>query len=257
MPRTGRSRAATLAGFLLGSLAGCAGTPPGTGSPTAAATPASGILTIRGSLAYPARFALPPASQLVIELRDVTRPDGPVLTEQRTDLAGAPRPVPFELLVTCAGLDDGSTYAFRGAIVTGGRASWVSEPVMIDPATIDSARPVVDLGLVVLEPYTALAFATRWTCGGESVSVGYVGDQATLVVDGDSIPVQPVPSASGERYDAVLDPGTFIWSKGNRATLEVRGRAYPECIHVTAPGPERPTAGPSSTGQQSRAPGFR
>ena len=232
MPNAGPSRAAAVAGLLLGSLAGCAGTPPGTGSSTAAATPASEILTIRGSLTYRARIALPPDSESVVELRDAAIPDGPVIAEQRTQLAGAQVPVPFELTVTRARLVDGSTYVLRGAIVTGGRASWVSEPVMIE-----SARPVVDLGLVVLAPYTALAFATRWTCGGESVSVGYVGDQATLLVGGDSIPVQPVPSASGVRYDAVLDPDTFIWSKGNRAMLEFRGRAYPECTHVATPRP--------------------
>jgi membrane-bound inhibitor of C-type lysozyme len=128
-----------------------------------------------------------------------------------------------------AGLDEGSTYAVSGAILAGGRASWVSEPV-----TIDIARPVLDLGLIMLEPYTALAFVTRWTCGAEPVSVGYAGDQAILMVGGDSIPVQPVPSASGVRYDAGLDPGTFIWSKGDRAMLQVRGRPYPECTHVAA-----------------------
>jgi uncharacterized lipoprotein YbaY len=221
MPNAGRSRAAALAGLLLGSVAGCAGTPP-----------ASEILTIRGSLTYRARIALPPDSESVVELRDAAIPDGPVIAEQRTQLAGAQVPVPFELTVTRARLVDGSTYVLMGAIVTGGRASWVSEPVMIDPV-----RPVVDLGLVVLEPYTALAFVTGWTCGGESVSLGYAGDQAILLVGGDSIPVQPVPSASGVRYDGVNDPGTFIWSKGNRALLEFRGRAYPECTHVATPRP--------------------
>lgn len=232
MPNAGQSRAAALAGLLLGSVAACAGTPPGTGSPTAAAIPASETLTIRGSLTHLARIALPPDSESVVELRDAAISDGPVIAEQRTELAGTQVPVPFELTVMRARLDDGSTYAVRAAIVTGGRASWVSEPVTIDPG-----RPVVDLGLVVLEPYTALAFVTRWTCGGEAVSVGYAGDQAILVVGGASIPVQSVPSASGVRYDAVLDPATFIWSKGDRAMLEVTGRAYPECTHVAAPRP--------------------
>jgi len=237
MPNAGPSRAAAVAGLLLGSLAGCAGTPPGAGPPPASTIATSDTLTISGSLTYLARIALPPDSQSVVEVRDAASPDAPVIAEQRRELAGAQVPVPFELKVTRARLVDGSTYVFRGAIMTGGRASWVSEPVMIEPVSIVPATNVVDLGLVVLAPYTALAFATRWTCGGESVSVGYVGDQATLLVAGESIPVRPVPAASGVRYDAVLDPDTFIWSKGDRAMLAVRGRAYPECIHVPAPRP--------------------
>jgi uncharacterized lipoprotein YbaY len=222
MPNAGHSRTAAItAGLLLASVAGCAAT-----------TPAGEFLTIRGSLTYLARIALPPDSQSVVELRDAGIPDGPVIAEQRTDLAGAQVPVPFELTVTRARLDDSSTHVFRGAIATGGRASWVSAPL-----TIDTSRQVVDLGLVLLTPYTALAFVTHWTCGGQSVALGYAGDQATLQVGGDNIPVQPVPSASGVRYDAVTEPDTFLWSKGDRAILEVRGRKYPECIHVVAPRP--------------------
>ncbi len=232
MPNAGHGRAATVAGLLLGSVAGCAGIPPGSGSPPAAATPASEILTITGSLTYRARLALPPDSQSVVELRDAAVPDGPVIAEQRRALAGAQVPVPFELEVPRFRLSDGGTYVFRGAIATGGRVSWLSDPVTIDPASA-----AVNLGLVMLAPYTALAFATRWTCGVESVLLGYAGDQATLLVDGESIPMQPVTTASGVRYDAVVDPGTFIWSKGDRAMLQVRGRAYPECTHVAEPRP--------------------
>ncbi len=202
-------------------MAGCAGTPP-----------ADEILTITGSLTYPARIALPPDSQSVVELRHAAIPDGPVIAEQRRELAGAQVPVPFELAVKRSSLDDRGTYVIRAAIVTGGRVTWLGEPVVIE-----SAGSVVDVGVVMLAPYTALAFVTRWTCGGESVSLGYAGDQATLLVGGESIPVQPVPTASGVRHDAMPDPGTFIWSKGDRATLEVRGRRYPECIHVAAPRP--------------------
>lgn len=47
-----------------------------------------------------------------------------------------------------------------------------------------------------------------------------------LSVDGENFRLRLVPSASGSRYEAVGDPTTVFWSKGDTATLTVRGKEY-------------------------------
>lgn len=43
--------------------------------------------------------------------------------------------------------------------------------------------------------------------------------------------LKPAVSASGALYVAPGDENTRFWSKGDRATLTVGGRSYPECLH--------------------------
>jgi membrane-bound inhibitor of C-type lysozyme len=38
-----------------------------------------------------------------------------------------------------------------------------------------------------------------------------------------------VRAASGAKYEAEGDPATTFWSKGDKATLTIRGQALPEC----------------------------
>jgi heat shock protein HslJ/uncharacterized lipoprotein YbaY len=211
----------TLLAVLL-ALAGCAG---GTSSP--AATPTARPLTVKGALAYRARIALPPDSRAVVELRDVSRLDGAVVSEQRVDLAGRQVPIPFELVVDRAKLDEAKRYAVRGAVFSGARPAWASDPV-----TIDTKGTVVDLGTLDMTPVRAGAFPTVFQCGDRRATVDFLRDSMRLTVGSDTFEMRQVIAASGARYEAVGDPTTSFWNKGRNATLVVKGRTYPECSEV-------------------------
>ncbi|HYQ92369.1 MAG TPA: META domain-containing protein, partial [Candidatus Competibacteraceae bacterium] len=60
-------------------------------------------------------------------------------------------------------------------------------------------------------------------------SIGFRDNVMQLTVGEETFAMQPVKTASGAKYEAVGDPTTTFWSKGNRATLVVRGQTYPEC----------------------------
>ncbi|MBK7673637.1 MAG: MliC family protein [Candidatus Accumulibacter sp.] len=55
-----------------------------------------------------------------------------------------------------------------------------------------------------------------------------------LSVGGETFAMRQVEAASGARYVAVDDATSSFWSKGDRATLVIRGQAYPTCLQVTA-----------------------
>ena len=64
-------------------------------------------------------------------------------------------------------------------------------------------------------------------------------DELFLSVDGENFLLKRVPAASGAKYEATGDPTTYFWSKGDTATLVVRGQEY---MGYDAPKPtERPT----------------
>jgi heat shock protein HslJ len=50
-----------------------------------------------------------------------------------------------------------------------------------------------------------------------------------LTVGGEVFEMRPVEAASGTRYEAMNDPTTTFWNKGDRSTITVRGRTLPEC----------------------------
>lgn len=72
-------------------------------------------------------------------------------------------------------------------------------------------------------------------CGDQRIAVDVDGDGLRLTVGAESFDMRPVVSASGAKYEAVADPTTTFWSKGERGLLEVRGQAYPECQPVPEP----------------------
>jgi len=116
-----------------------------------------------------------------------------------------------------------------------GPATLGSAPSMAPPAapaaaTADPA-PVAGIG--------APAPASRLRCGSLEATVRPVGDAMRLRAAGRTVELRPVPSASGARYQSDTDPGTWLWSRGDRAMLSVLGRQYPECT-VTAEGAPPP-----------------
>jgi len=198
------------------SLAGCASG----GGP-------SGPLTIRGQLMYRERVAVPAESVAIVELARAQ--DGRVVAEQRQALAGRQVPVPFELKAHPSVLEDGAVYFLRGAIARDGRTDWVSDPVEV------RARPdTIEIGTLTLQPYQPVAFSSHLTCGDRTASVGVarIGqrDFLQLTVGSERFELYETPTASGARYEAVNDSKTFIWFKGQRATIAVHGETYPACV---------------------------
>jgi hypothetical protein len=151
-----------------------------------------------------------------------------VIAEQRLPLADRKVPVPFELQVQRAALEGGANYLVRGAIVLEGRTRWLSGPVEV------RAHPgPINVGTLMMKPCVPVAFSSPPVCGDRraSVGVGRSGQREflQLTVEGERFELYESITASGSRYDAVDDARTYVWFKGQRATLMVRGVTYPEC----------------------------
>jgi uncharacterized lipoprotein YbaY len=187
---------------------------------------ASGPVLIRGELASPEVIALTAESVAIVELTRAE--DGRVIAEQRLPLADRKVPVPFELQAQRAAFEGVANYLVRGAIVLEGRTRWFSDPVEM------RAQPgPINVGTLMLKPYVPVAFSSPLVCGDRraSVGVGRSGQREflQLTVEGERFELYESITASGSRYDAVDDARTYVWFKGQRATLTVRGVTYPEC----------------------------
>jgi uncharacterized lipoprotein YbaY len=184
-------------------------------------------LTIRGELTSRERIELPTKSMGIVELARAQ--DGRVVAEQRLPLAGRQIPVPFELKAHRSTIEDGATYFLRGTIAMDGRTQWISDAVEV------RARPgTIEVGKLALRPYEPAAFSSPLVCGNRSanVAVARIGqrDILQLSVGSERFELFETVTASGARYEAVNDPKTFVWFKGQRATLTVRGETLPECM---------------------------
>jgi uncharacterized membrane protein len=185
-----------------------------------------GIRMIEGSLTYRERIALPPDALAVVEMRDAR---GRLLGEATLGTRGAQVPVPFRI-----GLPAGVDASLRAALVVGGRPQWYVSEIAI-PAGTDP----VSLGEVVLLRYVPMGFASTLRCGGRELAVGFFEANAVLEVGGRRTVLEPVPAASGARFEAPGDPGTWVWSRGNAVLVSIAGEAMPECS-VVPPAPPRP-----------------
>ena len=188
---------------------------------------ASGPILIRGELASRERIALAAESVAIVELTRAE--DGRVIAEQRLPLSHRQVPVAFELQAQRAAFEDGAIYLVRGAIALTGRTRWLSDPVEV------RAQPgPVNVGTLILKPYEPVAFSSPLVCGDRRASVG-IGRNGQreflqLTVEGERFELYEAITASGSRYEAVNDARTYVWFKGQRATLTVRGVTYPECV---------------------------
>lgn len=190
-------------------------------------------LTVRGSLTYRERIALPPEASTVVELREGS--DGPVLAESRQTLGGRQVPIPFELTVQRKALAVGA-HTVRGAILVRGQPAWVGEPKVIAPG----AGPI-DVGPLLLMRHQPLASASTLRCGDRIARFG-IGKR-----DGQDVPqldvgdrrydMKPVAAASGAKYEAIDDPRSTVWNKGDRATVVIAGEQWPECTMEPAATP--------------------
>ncbi len=182
------------------------------------------MLSVKGALAYRERIALPPETRAIVELKDTSVADGRVVAEQRMDLGGKQVPIPFVLTVDRSKLLDGKQYSVRGAFQLQGRATWVSDPVVITASAGE-----IDVGVLDMKPYTALSFASDLRCGEQKATVGFVGNVMRLTAGDQTFDMRSVVSASGSKYEAVGDPSTTLWNKGDDTIIVIRGQTYPPC----------------------------
>lgn len=199
---------------------------------TTSAEPVSDpVLTISGELTYRARIALPPDSLAILELIDPSVPGGRVISERRLPLEGRQVPIPIDLSVDRAELVPHRIHEARGAILSQGLILWVMEPV-----AIDAASGSVELGPILMRQHEPIDLTNALVCGEQPIRVGFRDGEMRLQVGDQAFDLRQAVSASGARYVALADPQTWVWIKGDRATLQLAGQSYPECTPV-ATGP--------------------
>jgi uncharacterized lipoprotein YbaY len=202
---------------LLG-LGGCASFPIFGASP--AVTQSDTVFS--GSLSYKARIALPTDSTAVIELHDGIQPDQ-LITEEHIPLNGKQVPIDFQLLIPKGRLMVNHPYLLSASIITANRITWFTEPMTV---TTDKQQ----LGTVMLKPFETEGFRIAMTCGSTPVTVSGHGDAVDMQINGRTITLHQAVSASGARYVAENDPDTVFWSKGNTATITLKGTVLPPCL---------------------------
>ncbi|MGC9419107.1 MAG: META domain-containing protein [Rhodovulum sp.] len=177
---------------------------------------------ISGSLAYRERIALPPDARMLVELRDDT---GALVARRAAPTEGAQVPLPFAVAAP-----SGPALSLRAGLRLGGAVRWLSQPVAIETGT-----DPVPLGMVPLRGVQPMGFAATFSCGELTADLGVVEGGARLRVGGRYLDLVPEPTASGAKYVAPDDPETWIWTKGDAATLRLSGTSFPECTE-TLPG---------------------
>ena len=210
---------------LAAMLGACTSAPTSPGNGDAEAT---SMLTVSGELTYFERIALPRDSVAVVELRDA-RADT-VISEMRIPLMGRQVPILFQVTEDRARFPRGGTYAVRGGIIERGAFTWTTEVVPIDTG---SATPI-DVGTLRMTRVEPPMQA--WDCGEQRIRIGMAGEIMRLRVGEETLELRQVVTASGTKYEAVGDPTTYLWNKGQSSMLVLRGRTLPECVPVSDSG---------------------
>lgn len=81
-------------------------------------------------------------------------------------------------------------------------------------------------------PETSQPVSASYACGQLDIAVSGREDSDLISVDylDQRVLLKPQVSASGALYVASGDDQTRFWIKGDKATLTIRGQAYPECL---------------------------
>jgi heat shock protein HslJ/membrane-bound inhibitor of C-type lysozyme len=72
-------------------------------------------------------------------------------------------------------------------------------------------------------------FAASYQCGDETVGWSGQGETSTLEARGETFDLRQAVTASGAKHEAPDDAGTWIWNKGDKATVSIRGVQLDEC----------------------------
>lgn len=191
-------------------LAGCAAAPPAG-------------LRIEGRLVGPPASSLDAPAEWVVELRAA---QGERLwAEQRGTVAAGQPPIPFVLTLPAATPAEAPRLTLRAAVRVAGQVRWLSEPQAI---VADGAR--LDIGAVPLRPYTSPGgFASTLDCGGQRVTIGFIGDQMRLTHGAQVADLAAVRGSLPSRFERAGEPSTFVQVDGDRAVVSLQGRLLPPC----------------------------
>ncbi|MGP1358543.1 META domain-containing protein [Roseicyclus sp.] len=184
---------------------------------------------IAGQAIYLARIALPPEAVLMVEATGFGMSE---IAALRQPTEGAQVPLPFAL-----DIPEGLEATLRVGIALGGRVNWLSQPIAVEAGSDD-----VDLGEVVLRPFEPMGFTSAFRCGERVLRVGFAGQDAILDTGEARIRLAPSEAASGARYEAPDDPGTWFWNRGDGALASVAGTQLPECRMILPMGEQGYTA---------------
>lgn len=184
------------------------------------------IRMVEGSLTYRERIALPPGALAVVEARDDR---GRLLAEATLASRGAQVPLDFAI-----GIPAGTEAELRAAIVLEGRPRWSVADIAI-PAGTGS----VSLGEVVLPGVVPLWATTALRCGTRELGLALFDTAAVLDSGGARQVLAAIPAASGARYEAPGDPGTWVWERAGAVTVSLGGETLPLCS-VIPPARPRP-----------------
>ena len=101
-------------------------------------------------------------------------------------------------------------------------------PASASPSS-DATPAAADAGLK--EGASVPVPMVAYDCAGTVVQASFDGDTAALLLDGETIPMAAVPSASGARYQGLRADGVPVelWTKGDGMTLAIAGHSYPDC----------------------------
>ncbi|MFU8777300.1 MAG: META domain-containing protein [Roseovarius sp.] len=190
---------------------------------------------VSGAVGYLQRIALPPDARAMVVAEGKF---GAMLGEVTLDADGKQVPLPFEMTVP-ANLSGRLSAVIR----VNNQPRWLLRDLPFDAGTAP-----VDLGTLILEPVTALAFAVDFICGDTTVSFGMLGDETVLHAEGRDIPMTAVVSASGARFEGIKEPETGIWTKGDSAMIRLEGRDLPECQQALPPAKQTYRAGGNEPG---------
>lgn len=120
---------------LLALMTACAtgpGTAPSGAAPASGAPSAASGLRVTGTVSYLQRVALPPDSDVIVQLRDISRLDSAsgVLAEQRFT-ASSQVPLPFELTVEPGKIDPRMRYAVAARIQRNGKLLFINDKLYL------------------------------------------------------------------------------------------------------------------------------
>ncbi|MDG4649940.1 META domain-containing protein [Roseibacterium sp. SDUM158017] len=171
---------------------------------------------ITGEATYLPRIALAPDAVLIVEARGFGDSG---LALARTSTGGAQVPLAFSLEIP-----EGVEATLRVGIASGGQVAWIGAPLTVEPGSGD-----VDLGDVILRPFTPMGFTSAFRCGDRLIRVGLSGEDAVMDTGEARIRLAPSAAASGARFEAPDDPGTWVWNRGAEATVSIAGTRLPDC----------------------------
>jgi putative lipoprotein len=107
-------------------------------------------LRVTGTVTYRARIALPPGAELTVRVLDVARADAPAVVVAETVIEVVHQvPIPFELELDPARLDDRGRFTVAAQIHVGGRLRWTTDtavPVSPTESTTDLELVLVMVG---------------------------------------------------------------------------------------------------------------